>query len=405
MACSKDDAPQDQPVIPARRTVVVYMSGENNLSPYLSDDLYELKIGRQRVGQNERLVVFVDRQSTTEKPFLALVTTDNRLDTLYRYEEAYSSDPARMADVLTKAIALCPATEDYGLVFWGHANSWIIEKDSVAAPANRAYGVDSGYDHTMQSQSKWMNVPTMREVLASLPVKWKFIFFDCCSMLNAEVAYELREQTDYIIGSPAEIPGRGAPYSIVVKDLFNHDDVSMYTDICTHCNAQVGDYIGQHAPMAVVKTDAIVPLAEATRQVLPQVDAYLKSTSTATEGAIYYYAANPSAEKEKTLYDMQDIIQTALKDDPSSYQTWHNAFQKAVVYSIPSTYWQANYVRFSDFTEMRDGVQVFKHGDDCCGVMSMFFPMAKYSGASHDYNEGIKQLGWYYAVGWSRLGW
>jgi len=405
MACSKDDSSHDQPTIPSRRTVVIYMSGENNLSPYLTDDLYELMAGRQLVGKDESLVVYVDRLSTTEKPFLALVTTDNRLDTLYHYEEGYSSDPVRMADVLNRAIELCPATEDYGLVFWGHANSWIIEKDSIAVSTNRAYGVDTGYDPTMQPHPKYMNVPTMREVLTSLPVKWKYIFFDCCNMISAELAYELRKQADYIIGSPAEMPGRGAPYSIVVKDLFNHDDVTMYTDLCDHYHAQAGDYIGQRTPMAVVKTDAIVPLAEATRQILPQVDTYLKSTSTATEGAIYYYAANPSAEKEKTLYDIQDIIQAALKDDPSSYQTWHNAFQKAVVYSIPSTYWQANYVRFSDFTEMRDGVQVFKHGDNCCGVMSMFFPMAKYSSASHDYNENIKQFGWYYAVGWSRFAW
>jgi hypothetical protein len=132
------------------------MSGENNLSGYLQSDINEIIRGRQLAPANDNLVLFVDRASSTEKPYIAKVTADGKQEKLYEYSEDFlASDPERMAEVLKRCINLCPATEDYGLVLWGHASGWIIEKDSVAhsntqaslsngnAP-RRAYGVDSG---------------------------------------------------------------------------------------------------------------------------------------------------------------------------------------------------------------------------------------------------------------------
>ena len=68
VACSTDDANNEPPTGPARRTVVVYMAGENNLSSYVEDDLWEMKVGRTKAAANENLVVFVDRQPNTAKP-------------------------------------------------------------------------------------------------------------------------------------------------------------------------------------------------------------------------------------------------------------------------------------------------------------------------------------------------
>ncbi len=115
--------------------------------------------GRKSVAENENLVLFVDRASSAIKPFLAKVTMQGTLDTLYRYEQDfYATDPGMIADVLNRAITLCPATEDYGLVLWGHATSWIIEKDSVAtASARRGYGYDTGNNSTGNG-GKWMEM-------------------------------------------------------------------------------------------------------------------------------------------------------------------------------------------------------------------------------------------------------
>ena len=415
-SCSKDDnsAAPETPDGPARRTVIVYMAAENNLSSMAEYNLRAMIAGRKLAAKDENLVVYVDRLSKTELPFIAKVTTDERnpLDTLYKYpSDSYASDPSVMRDVLQRAIQLCPATEDYGLVLWGHANGWIIETDSVASSfkaPRHAFGIDSGDNelHTKNDgtlEGQWINIPSIRKVLEQVGIKWKYVFTDCCCMLNIETAYELRNQVEYLSGSPAEITGSGAPYGSVVKDFFIHNDTEMYKALCDDCYAQL-DAANGHAPMAVIKTANTPALAKATRQVLTRVNDFLK-TPDATSGMIYYYAYDRNKESEKTLYDMNDVIQTALKDDVVSYQNWKDVFKQTVVYSRSSTYWHADAIYFADFTEAKDNVIVFKHGNDCCGVTSMFFPMEKYSKVSHKYNETIRQTGWYYAVGWSEVGW
>lgn len=407
VSCSNDDA-STPPDGPARRTVVVYMSAENDLGGYgfLTQDISEMKRARSQVAPNENLVLFVDMPSSREKPFIAKVTTTGQLDTLYRYDhDFYASDPGMMAEVLNKAIALCPATEDYGLVLWGHANGWIIETDSIEA-SRRAYGRDDGTD-TGTSSSKWLNIPSLRKTLEATGIKWKFILADCCNMINAETAYELRDRADYLIGAPSEIPGVGAPYLTVLKDLFLHNDEALYTSICDDYHAQLINS-DCHTPTAAVRMEMMPALAEATREILPKVNDFMQGEG-ATQGMIYYYSRPSdwmSDENEKTLYDMNDVVRTALGADSEAYKNWKKVLDETVIYKRESKRWQTNkLIMFSDFTETTGNQLVFKHGDGSYGGMSMFFPMDKYKTTSHQYNETIKKMAWYYAVGWSALGW
>ena len=46
-------------------------------------------------------------------------------------------------------------------------------------------------------------------------------------MQSVEVAYELRDYTDYCIGSPTEIPGPGASYDELVPAMFFSEDAAV----------------------------------------------------------------------------------------------------------------------------------------------------------------------------------
>ncbi len=403
-ACSKDDDSYEAPPEPARRTVIVYMSGDNDLTSYVQSDLSEMKTGRKQVASNENLVVYVDRQAADEKPYIARITDNGEMETLYEYpSDFYSSDADNFAEVLSRCLQLCPATEDYGLVLWGHASGSVIEKDSIdnsSYGSRRAYGVDN---------KKWLNIPSMRRALQSLPIKWKFIFSDCCNMQNIETAYELKDVAEYLIGSPAEITGYGAPYNTVVPALFIHDDTQMYKSVCNNYHDQV-DAMGGHLPISVIKTSQINALAQATRQVLPTVAAAVPKDDFG-QGHIYYFGVvkfdawtgHTYLPNEKNFYDMNDIIRWGLSEDPTAYQTWHSIFDQTVVYSRMSTYWHANYL------ESRGGNKAFKDftvTQETFGGVSMFFPQTKHDNSPYyKHNELIKQMGWYYAVGWSSVGW
>jgi hypothetical protein len=217
---------------------------------------------------------------------------------------------------------------------------------------------------------------------------WRFLLFDCCNMQNAEVAYELRDAADYIIASPAEITGEGAPYKELVPDFFIEDTEQMAIKMCADYYAQV-DYVGGHLPISVVKTSQMQALADATREVIAEIAAWLQ-TSNPTQGIIYYYNYDSAykPEREKMMYDMNDMIRAALAAAPEKFDAWKKAFTNAVIYAEMSKKWHANSVNFSDFT-----VTAEKYGG-----ISMFFPLAKYANASHDYNNDIKKLAWYQVV-------
>ena len=392
VACHKDEK-NSQPT-EGRRTVIVYVSADNSLSSFTSSDLQELVNGSYNtLSSSDRLVAFVDRISEHEKPFIIQITGDRQqpVDTLYKYsEDFYASDPANFAEVLSRTMKLCPSKE-YALVLWGHGSGWNIEKDT-----RRAYGVDNGNSAYNGNNGLWLNIPDMRSAFEQLGVKWKFIFADCCDMMCVELAYELRNCAEYLIGSPAEIPGYGAPYNKTVKDFFSQSD-TIYAEIVNTYASAYKNYL----PLSAMRLSEMDQLASATKAVMPAIAEHLKQgDSQATKGIIYYYSPKGrSNDVNKTMYDMNDMIRTALAEQPEAYNTWHEAFQKAVPKRITSPMWETmstNTVNFSDFTVT----------DDKMGCISMFFPLAKYDRSSCllPYNTDIRQMLWYQAVGWSSVG-
>lgn len=397
-SCQKDDSEGNTPPAPAKRTVLVFMSAENNLTGYTDSDIKEMIQGRKLVGDDCDLLFYCDHASKTEKPFIARIrnNTSQPIDTLYHYPaDFYSTESSHFMEILQRMTQLSPAKE-YALVFWGHANGWILENDGVNT-IRRAYGVDNGDNDSssrVKEPARWLNIPDMAKCFKQLGIHWKFIFFDCCNMQSVEVAYELRNATDYIIASPAEITGSGAPYDTMVPDFFIEDGEQMGIKMCEDYNAQF-DYVGGHLPISVIATNKMQALADATRQVLPEIANWLK-TENPTKGIIYYYNYDSAHNKGyfpefgKVMYDMNDMIRAALANEPEKYEKWEKAFFEAVFYAETSTKWHANTIQFSDFEVTEEKF----------GGMSMFFPLSKYEQSEHKYNEEIMKMQWYQAVGW-----
>lgn len=387
ISCSKEEEGNRRQ--PAKRTVIAYMAAENTLSGYVNNDINEMIEGVKSISQYDNMLVFVDRASSVEKPFIIRLQGDDQqpADTIMRYEQDfYSSDPDKMREVLQWAMTNYPA-DDYGLILWGHGNGWVIMEDSVVS--RRAIAVDNG-ENKGSDHGLWMNIPSMRVALEALPHPFKFIFCDCCNMQNIEVAYELKDVTDYLISSPAGITSEGAPYNMVIPAFFNYDDTEMYTKVCDEYHA-VTDWEGGHLPLSVIRTTSLPLLANATKSVLHSI--YDNNTIIDTDNLIYYYSYSLRSSDEHVMYDMNDFIMRHA--DEADYQDWLNIFNQVVVYKKRSTRWQVMGTLVFDFevTEERYG-----------GV-SMFVPLDRYEDTLLKYNQLITRMGWYHAVGWSELGW
>lgn len=392
VSCGNDDGP-NTPTGPAERTVIVYMSAENNLSnPFADRDTSEMVIGSKALSKSYHYIAFVDKAEKDKKPSIWKFE-DGQSKLIKEYpEDFYNSDPAKMKEILEFIAKEYPA-KSYGLVLWGHATGWIIENDSVeytrGGGVRRAYGRDTGNNSSRaDNYGKWINIPTLAKMLKSLSYRFDYIFCDCCNMANAETAYELRDVTDYLIGSPGEIPGEGAPYDKLTTVFFSkqssayQDMINIYADDTQSC-----------LPLSVIKLSEMEQLANATRVILQTLEPTAEKELN-LDGLMYYDGV--VVQNLRSLFDMNHfLLQNAAADD---YRQWKQALDRAIVSKRFASSWMTNgHVRFS----------WFEADEQKYGGMSMYIPRTFYDNYdySSNYNSTYHQMQWYWAVGWNNYGW
>lgn len=376
----------------ADRTVLVYIAGENSLSSFINQEITEMKTGSMTIGKNN-LLVYVDRGASSELPWLARIQEGKVKDSVsiadmnISQKDELASNPEVMESVLRYAFSKYPSkNEDYGLVLWGHASGWVIESDSIpytAMARRKAFGVDNGVNSTSDS-GKWLNIPTIAKLLSKLP-HLKFIFADCCNFQCLEVAYELRNVTDYVIGSPAEIPGVGAPYETVVPAMF--ETSTFYTSIVDKYYAQRAE--GYDVPLSAIKTDAMNDLANATSLVLKTIKEKYSGDYPDMNGIIHYYYNHK-------FYDANDFVRTYASEN--DYAAWKQALDKAVVYKKSAKEWMTNRSWSGYYKD-------FEVTEEKYGGVSMFVPQSPYSGDYYTANTTISKMAWYYDAGLKDIGW
>ena len=409
--CKKDDEGWT-PDSRSTRTVLVYMSGENNLTAssgyrFLRSDLNEIIEGSKQLADNERLLVFVDSLNTNRqqagKPYIMEVHGGQ---TFNRYEfdsDFYASDPARFREVIQWMTTNAQA-DSYGLVLWGHACGWAVSTDTIAGARTietRAYGQDDGSDMTGSSGYKWMNITQMARALETLP-KLEFIFADCCNMMCAEVGYELRNATNYLIGSPAEIPGNGAPYDQLIPNFYKSGSALYRGIIDTYYDFYINDFKGDYeldgysVPLSVIDTKYIEQLALKTHDVLDHfTGGYPTYPNTpSTNGIVYYWHY-----ETPVMYDMRAFIKKHTSD--TDFAQWDQTYKQAIPYYRMSMQWMTIYYN------LKYAFDTFDADETVNGCVSMFIPKNDYS-----YNQGVfkfnstyDKFGWNRVIDWKRYGW
>ena len=412
-SCSKDD---DGPCRPwkegkVQRTVLVYMAADNNLSQYsyLRDDLKEIVAGSRLLNDDQRLLIFVDsiNRNTNAGTSCILECHGGQFEILKRYsEEFYSCDPARFHEILQDMVGLAEA-DSYGLVLWGHGTGWLVEADSLSVsqqPQRRAYGLDNNLDNG-NNDDRWMNITQMARALIGLP-KFEYIFADCCNMMCAEVGYELQNATNYLIGSPAEIPAAGAPYQLILPYLYKND-VELYQGLIdTYCDYYLEQFRGDReldgysVPMSVIDTRYMGNLASETKDLLNSfmMDYMYPGTINVHKGGscsvtYYWYREGP------ILYDMKEFLEANAP--ASAFAAWNDIFLKAVPYNRTSARWMT-----MSESLVINGFPYFDSNQTHCGGVSMYIPQNGEHGGRADYNNSTcTNYGWNRVLEWTRFGW
>lgn len=348
---------------------IVYWMGDNSLSYNAEKDIDELVAGKDNIPANSKIIIYADLSNAL--PIIYQLDAQNGKQVWKQFtKEEDCTDSLTLLTNLRTIVNAFPAKK-YGLTFGSHGTGMELRQ-------RKAFGQD------VSNNSNWMNVPTLRGVLEQLP-HMSYIFFDVCFMQSIEVAYELRNVTDWVIGSPAEIPGPGAPFHLITKALCDgnaFDIVKEYDSFYP-----TGNYLG--TLLSAVKCNELESLADNTSQYISNIFAERQTIPSNLTNNIQKYSSEFNSYTY--CYDMNSIMYHILSEE--DYKRWVVAFENAVpLHKYNSGRWTAWHCSNNTL-----------YDQEHFGGISMYLPQEGSEGNIK--NNDLKHYQWYKAAGWSETGW
>lgn len=247
-SCLKEEA--DKAEVSPRRTVLFYMAGDNSLGDETQEKIDALAKA-WNAGIDNHLLVYQDRGGNHLPRLLEIKTGadgKNSIALLEEYERENSASAEVFSRVLNDMVTRYPGP-DYGLVMFSHGSGWLPAGTSVTGTRSVAIDGDNGFD-----------LPDFARCIPDH--RFRFIIFESCLMAGAEVAYELRDKTGYILASSAEIvsPGFTPLYGKMLPLIYSNEPklAEFAADYFSYCNSLTGDR--RSATVSVIRPGGLAPL-------------------------------------------------------------------------------------------------------------------------------------------------
>lgn len=390
--CRRDPIDGPDPQHPtSSHTFVMYAVADNNLFRYLRGNITMAKAAvAQGIPEGCRVLVYYDGNIDYDGNHLTCLTEivrngDTAEEVILRqYDDHNSADPAIMKMVLNDAMIMAPA-DTFGVAFLGHGTGWFPPSlNNLQQPASLSLPSDPASEHRLFKDedaltraygpdlTTYMSPADIVEGLSGTTPD--YVIFDVCFMSSVELLYDLRNSTDYIVASPAEVMGDGIPYHRILPELFN-TSASLEQKLAHCVEAIYNYYTVQNYPsasFAVVRTSALPALADAVRNV------FASGVSEPDLGDIQYLEG---LQPNHAFFDLQDYLWNISRSE-SAYEHFRQTLTDVIVYEqhTPQIY--------SAFGSWAGG---FFDAERVCGISS-YIP--------RDYLPVTQEA--YYATDWAK---
>ncbi|MBN1382192.1 MAG: hypothetical protein JXA41_10990 [Deltaproteobacteria bacterium] len=274
----------------AKWTVMVYIAGDNNLDGAALGDIREMAQAGSTKDVN--ILVQLDREADRKtRRFLITKGGGYDRDCIETFGETNSGDPKVLEDFLAWSVERYPAAR-YFLILWNHGGGWwedeksrSVASKSVADNRNRSISRGALFRHKPAASGQTV-VPgpannrsicyddtsagdaldnkELKDVLARacsvIGKKIDILGMDACFMTMLEVAWQLRNSVEIIIGSEIEEPCDGWPYAEILNFL------TAYPRRKTHIIAKevVKQYIASYEDSGDAVTQSAINAAATT---------------------------------------------------------------------------------------------------------------------------------------------
>lgn len=327
--------------------VLIYLSAHNNLANDAIAEIEEIENSwlPSSKDPSKILLVFLDlggnptltRYSLTEKGALMkeLVMT---------YPEGTDSATKEvLAQVLSDSYKAYPA-DTRGLVLWSHGSGYLpvgyynsptdpiyadydIERpilnslavDPYARRVKSLGGVKSFGRNDLNKTE--MDIKDVRSTLEKY--HFRFVAFDACLMGGAEVIYELRGLTDYILASPTETFVTGFPYDRMTELFFDKENTEEAMIACGRAYYNYYYENSDQGTIGVYKTSELPALAGACNTIFTNHREEILNLNHSKVQKFYRM-------NRPYFYDLESLVRQVASD--GEYAAFLSAMSKAVIY-------------------------------------------------------------------------
>ncbi len=340
-----------------RRSVLIYMAGNNNLSSNAVKNLEDLKKGfvpeyfDPGKGGDVLLVYY---HITNQRPKLLRISKYKgvvREEIIKEYSEIEINNSCSKASVelvLAYANKLFPAKEN-GLIFWSHGTGW-VPSGFYSNPVYLSSGTDGQHSYTYMPTmedseaayvksfgSEYGQEVEIIDLANALPIKYSFILFDACLMGGVEVAYEFKDKCNYFISSPTEVLSAGFPYSKIMAPIFQPQKSIDYYALCEEYFNYYkfsNEESMQSATISLVKTSELEQMAKIVKQIMNNGgrENINKLDMSQIQG---FFRLN-----KKWYYDMDDFLYHI--STTADYTGFNNSFKPVIQYKASTPYFLKN---------------------------------------------------------------
>lgn len=321
-----DEEPEN---IQVEQTLFMYFPWSTNLTFSLDKNVADMQAAFAEYGTDkQRIIVFFAESSNTAKLFELVKAGDsyerNMLKT-YTFANSEYTTVNGLSNIIADMKYFSPS-EKYSMLIGCHGLGWI---DTNSFRFNNAYN-----KMKMHWEGKLLtryfgeltndcitNLTTLRQAIENNALKFDYILFDNCYMANVEVAYELRNTTDYIIASTSEILSMGLPYQKIGRYLMGSYDFKAVCD-------GVFEYYANSSQPYVTLSLIDCHEMDALASVMQQINAKYTISDVGLANTQILDGYSPAL-----FYDYGNYVHNLCKDN-DLLEIFDNQMKKTIIYTV-----------------------------------------------------------------------
>lgn len=255
-SCSDNKGPDIPPeTTEAEHTLFIFMPWveDTGLTNAFAANIVHIQnaIKNDILGEDNKVVIFFMSSSSKATMFELKYSDGSSLREVHKSYDNPKLTKAKDLTSLLEDVKECAKAKKYSMAIASHGLGWLPVGSPLAGSSGQSYYWES--DSSLRTRffggttaKTQIEVSDLAKAITDAGIKMEYILFDACYMSSIEVAYDLRNAAEYLIGCPTEVMESGFPYATITEHLFG--DI----DLAGVCNGFIDFYENSLSPYGTV---------------------------------------------------------------------------------------------------------------------------------------------------------